>query len=56
MGKLINIATILALVSLASVVLHSNKTSHITFDEYKKTYGVSFDSSFEEKYRERVYA
>jgi C1A family cysteine protease len=56
MGKLINIATILALVSLASVVFHTSKTSHITFDEYKKTYGVSFDSSFEDKYRERVYA
>lgn len=57
MSKTLGLATILALTSLLAFVMvnhHAKPTN--TFSEHKKTYGLVFDSVFEEKYRERVFA
>jgi len=48
----------LALTGLLTFVLLNQeaKSSSMSFSEYKKSYGLNFDSAFEEKYRERVFA
>ena len=58
MSKTLSLAAVLLLTSLVAFVAHNNKAkpSHLSFNEYKNTFGISFDSKIEEKYRERVYA
>jgi hypothetical protein len=56
MSKTVNIAVILALTSLLAFVLHGSQSKTLSFSQYKNTYGLSFDSMFEEKYREKVFA
>ena len=57
MSKTVNIAVILALTSLLAFVLHgAHSKTTMSFSTYKQTYGLTFDSAFEEKYRERVFA
>jgi hypothetical protein len=57
MSKTVNIAVILALTSLLAFVLHGNQSkSAISFSQYKSDFGLNFESMFEEKYREKVFA
>lgn len=58
MTKTLNVAVALALTSLMALMFVHNqaKPSVYSFDEHKKAYGLKFDSTFEEKYREKVFA
>lgn len=58
MAKTLNLAVALTLTSLLAFLLVHHQSPHApnTFESYKKTYGLKFDSTFEEKYRERVFA
>ena len=58
MAKTLNLALALALTSLLALVMvnHEVKPYSMNFNEFKRSFGVFFDSTFEEKYRERVYA
>jgi len=50
-------ALALALTTLLTfVMVHHSTKSTMSFSEYKNTFGLSFDSIFEEKYRQRVFA
>jgi C1A family cysteine protease len=52
-----HIAVLLAIASIAALLLngvHHDKKG-MTFEQYKATFGLTFDSMFEEKYRERVF-
>jgi len=58
MAKPLNLALALAVTTLLAFVLvnHQDTKSTMNFSEYKRAYGLNFDSAFEEKYRERVFA
>ena len=57
MSKTLGLATILALTSLLAFVMVNHHAKPVnSFSEHKKAYGLTFDSVFEEKYRERVFA
>lgn len=57
MSKTASIALVLTLTSLLALFLVNNHTKSTTsFSEFKKSYGLSFDSTFEERYRERIFA